>query len=120
MKIRSFRDLLVWQKAMVVVTSVYGISRSFPSEEVFCLTSQMRRSAISVPSNIAEGFGRNSTSDYVRFLRIACGSLYELQTQLEIAVNLKYVSKENLEKAIDQMSEVERMLNSLIGKLVHK
>ena len=101
MKMRSYRDLFVWQKATDIVTSVYRISQSFPCEEVFGLTSRMRRSAVSIPSNIAEGLGRNSTCDYIRFLRIACGSWYELQTQLEIALSLKYVSKDGVKEASD-------------------
>ena len=78
MGIKSYRDLVVWQKSMELVTDMYTITKVFPKEELYALTSQIRRSAVSVPSNIAEGYGRNSTQDYVRFLQIACGSLYEL------------------------------------------
>jgi four helix bundle protein len=85
--IKTFRDLIVWQKSMVVVTDVYRITGRFPREEMFGLTSQMRRCAVSIPSNIAEGYGRQATGDYICFLQIALGSLYELQTQLEIAHN---------------------------------
>ncbi len=105
MSIKSFRDLIVWQKAMVLVTEIYG------------LTSQIRRSAISVPSNIAEGYGRNSTLDYTRFLQIARGSLYELQTQLEIAANIDYLQSAQYEEITHAINEIERMLNSLIRKL---
>ena len=87
MGIKSYRDLFVWQKAMELVTAVYAIPKVFPKEEQYGLTAQIRRSAVSVPSNIAEGYGRNSTLDYTRFLQIARGSLYELQTQLEIAAH---------------------------------
>jgi len=79
-EIKTYRDLKVWQRSMDVVTNVYRTSRSFPPDEVYGLTSQIRRSAVSVPSNIAEGYGRGTTTDYVRFLRISVGSLYELQT----------------------------------------
>ena len=79
--VNSYRDLLVWQKSMSVVTEIYAIAQGFPSSEIYALTSQIRRSAISIPSNIAEGYGRNSTGDYKRFLQIAAGSLFELQTQ---------------------------------------
>ncbi len=79
-QIRSYRDLRVWQAAMELVTEVYQISKAFPRDELYALTSQLRRCAVSIPSNVAEGYGRNSTSDYVRFLRMAMGSLYELQT----------------------------------------
>ena len=80
MGIKSYRDLVVWQKAMELVTDVYELTKSFPKEELYGLTSQIRRSAVSVPSNIAEGYGRNSTQDYIRFLQIACGLLYKTQT----------------------------------------
>ena len=76
---------------MVLVTEIYSITGIFPVSEIYGLTSQLRRSAVSIPSNIAEGYGRNSTNDYKRFLQIAVGSLYELQTQVEIACNLKYI-----------------------------
>ena len=87
--VRTFRDLLVWQKSMVLVTDVYRASSEFPTHERYGLSSQIRRCAVSIPSNIAEGFGRHSATDYIRFLTIANGSLYELQTQIEIALNLE-------------------------------
>lgn len=83
-KIESYRDLKVWQKSVNLVTEIYEITRSFSKEEIYTLASQLRRAAISVPSNIAEGWGRNSTKEYVHFLRIARGSLLELETQLVI------------------------------------
>lgn len=88
-----YRELLVWQKSLSFTTDIYKATASFPPSEQFGLTSQIRRSSVSVPSNIAEGYGRRSTGDYIRFLQIAAGSLYELQTQLEIAFNLEYLSK---------------------------
>ncbi len=120
MIIKSYRDLVVWQKSMEFVTTVYAITKEFPKEEQYALTSQIRRSAVSVPSNIAEGYGRNSTQDYIRFLQIACGSLYELQTQLEISVNLNYIVKEKSEIIFALINEVERMLNTIIRKLSSK
>ena len=117
MKIKSYRDLIVWQKAMELVTDVYKLSGNFPKEEQYGLTLQIRRSAVSVPSNIAEGYGRKSTNDYIRFLQIACGSLYELQTQLEIGVNLTYIARNNSEGIFALLNEIERMLNSMIKKL---
>ena len=119
MGIHSYRDLIVWQKSMQMVKELYSITRDFPKEEIYGLTSQIRRSAVSVPSNIAEGYGRNSTNDYIRFLQIACGSLYELQTQMEIAVNLNYLSKEKSESIFKLSNEIERMLNSLLRKLTN-
>lgn len=84
------------------------------------MTSQIRRSTISIPSNIAEGYGRKSTDDYLRFLQIAISSLYEMQTQLEISLNLKYLSMNNYEKAYELSREIERMLSSLIRKIKNK
>jgi four helix bundle protein len=87
----SFRDLQVWQKGMVLVSEVYIITNKFPKEELYALTSQIKRCAVSIPSNIAEGFGKRHKQDYVRFLEISRSSLYELQTQLEISKNIKYL-----------------------------
>ncbi len=105
---------------MKLVTDVYLITKELPAEEVYGLTSQIRRSAVSIPSNIAEGYGRNSTSDYIRFLQIAGGSLYEMQTQLEICRNLEYISEETFSTTYEQSREIERMLSSLIAKLKQK
>jgi len=117
---KSYRDLIVWQKSMRLVTRIYLITKELPKNELYGLTSQIRRSSISLPSNIAEGYGRNSTNDYIRFLQIACGSLYEVQTQLEICRNLEYLSKELFNEIYEQSREIERMLNSLIRKLKEK
>ena len=92
-KIKSYRELIIWQKSIQLVANVYKPTRSFPKEELFGLTSQMIRCAISIPSNIAEGFGRNSQGDFKRFLNIALGSTYELQTQIEISFNLEYLNR---------------------------
>lgn len=105
---------------MALVTQVYKLSKSFPKDESHGLTSQMRRCAVSIPSNIAEGYGRNSTSDYVRFLNIAIGSLYELQTYIEIALNLQYLDKNSFDKLYESSREIERMLSSLTRKLKNK
>ena len=102
---------------MSLVTEVYKITQSFPSSELYALTSQIRRSAVSIPSNIAEGYGRNSTADYKRFLQIAVGSLFELQTQIEIAFNLNYVSKDIFDEIFEKAKELDRMLLSLIKKI---
>jgi four helix bundle protein len=104
--VKTFRDLLVWQKAMQFITDLYRGTRYFPKEETFGLTSQIRRSAISIPSNIAEGFGRRSTDDYLRFL----------QTQLEISKNLEYLATGEFEKLYESSREIERMLVSMIHK----
>ena len=115
--VHSYRDLIVWQKAMALVTRTYQLTRAFPREELYGLTSQARRCAVSIPNNIAEGCGRHSTVDYVRFLRVASGSLFELQTQMEIAKNLRYMNPDDFLAFEDATKEIERMLSSLIQKL---
>ena len=115
--INSYRDLLVWQKSVDLVTEVYKMTQSFPTSELYGLTSQIRRSAVSIPSNIAEGYGRNSTNDYKRFLQFAAGSLFELQTQIEIAFNLNYISKNIFDEIFEKAKELDRMLLSLIKKI---
>jgi four helix bundle protein len=113
----TFRKLLVWQKSMALVTEIYCEVKIFPSEELYALTSQIKRSATSIPSNIAEGYGRNGTKDYLRFLNIALSSLFELQTQIEIAYNLKYLKEDNFNKLYESTREIERMLTSFIRKI---
>lgn len=115
--VKTYRDLIVWQKSMKLVTDIYTVTRSFPSDELYTLTNQLRRCAISIPSNIAEGYGRNSTLDYKRFLQIATGSLFELQTQIEIAVNLKYLAAEIFNSLFNAAKEIEYMLIALIKKI---
>lgn len=104
---KNYRELIVWQKSMALVTVVYYDSASFPVKETYSLINQIRRSAISVPSNIAEGFGRNHTKEYIRFLEISRGSLYELQTQLEIAFNLKFIPQEDFEQIAHKSHGIE-------------
>ena len=114
-KIKSYKDLLVWQKGLNLVSEIYVLTKSFPSEEKFGLTSQMRRSAVSVPSNIAEGWGRGTPAQYVHFLKIARGSLLELETQLIISEKLDYTKIE--QKIFTMIDEESKMLNSLIRKV---
>jgi four helix bundle protein len=114
---QTYRDLIVWQKAMSMVLLVYGETKGFPKEETFGLTSQIQRSVVSIPSNIAEGYGRNSTGDYIRFLQIASGSLYEFQTQLEISSQLGYLSEEKYVEINSLSIEIEKMLSSLLSKV---
>ena len=116
-QIRTYRDLLVWQKAMAPVTDIYRVSRVFPREKAYGLTAQLRRYAVSIPSNIAEGYDRNATNDYLRLLRIAMGSLYELQTQVQIAANLGYLGNGDCDPIFDSARELERMMSSLLQKL---
>lgn len=108
---KSYRDLIVWQKSMDIVTLVYKFLRQFPNDEKFGLTSQIKRSSVSIPSNIAEGYGRNYTKDYARFLQIARGSLYEMQTQLKIGVNLEFISEDDLKEIMSLSVEIEKMPN---------
>ncbi len=115
--IKTFRDLIVWQKSISFVTEIYKMTNAFPKEEQFSLTNQLRRAAISIPSNIAEGFGRHTRKEYIRFLQIAIGSTFELQTQIEIAKNLNFISQENFSRVFELSREIERMLSSLITKL---
>jgi len=115
--INTYRDLFVWQKSMKLVTNIYKNTATFPQSENYGLTSKIRRCAISIPSNIAEGYGRNSTGDYKRFLRISMGSLFELQTQIEIAFNLNYISKDIFQEILSDTNELDRMLSSLISKI---
>lgn len=113
----NFRKLIIWQKAMNLVTKTYNSTKIFPKEEVFGLTSQIRRCSISIPSNIAEGHGRESNKEYLRFLNFSIGSLFELQTQLEIAKNIEYLTDDDFNTIYEDSREVERMLVSFINKI---
>ncbi|WP_274475819.1 four helix bundle protein [Mangrovimonas aestuarii] len=104
-----FKELNIWKKAMDIAESSYRLSHSFPKEEKYNLTSQIRRSAISIPSNIAEGTGRNSNGEFKQFLGIANGSSYELLTQLYLSKRLKLTTKEKVKPIIDQVLEVCKM-----------
>ena len=112
--IKGHRDLIVWQKAMDLVEAVYSATASFPREETYALTSQIRRAVVSVPANIAEGQGRRLTKEYLYFLANARGSLLELDTHLEIALRLHYLGSENYLKIKQQLDEVARILNGLM------
>ena len=113
----NFRNLLIWQKSMVLVTKIYTATNNFPKEEVFGLTSQIKRSAISIPSNIAEGLGRESSKELLCFLKISIGSLFELQTQLEIAKNIIYLDEETFNNLYEDTRELERMIVSFTNKI---
>lgn len=113
----TFRDLIIWQKSMLLVTEVYQITTVFPKEEIYGLSSQIRRCAISIPSNIAEGYGREGNKDYLKFLNIAIASLFEMQTQLEIAFNLYYINETQFKKTFEESREIERMLSSFYKKI---
>ncbi|MBZ4044260.1 four helix bundle protein [Flavobacterium hibisci] len=116
----DFRKLLIWQKSMSLVTKIYYSTNNFPKEEIFGLTSQIRRSSISIPSNIAEGSGKESDKDLLRFLNISVGSLFEMQTQLEIAKNISYLKEDDFNNLYEDSREVERMLVSIIKKIKYR
>ena len=116
-KINSYRDLIIWQKSMVVAENVYSITSKFPPEEKYGLMSQMRRSAVSIPSNIAEGRSRSSRKDFTQFLRIALGSINELETQLELSLRLSFLSKTDYNKIISTLLEVKKMIFKMISSL---
>lgn len=109
----KFKDLIVWQKSINMVTKVHALATSFPKEEIYGLTSQIRRSAISNLSNIAEGAGRGSKKDFSLCLDIAKGSSFELETQLLIATNLKYLAKNNLDSLSIELDEIQKMKTGL-------
>ncbi|HKJ40740.1 MAG TPA: four helix bundle protein [Sunxiuqinia sp.] len=114
---KTYRDIKVWQKAMPFVTKIYKSTGLFPKEEIYGLTSQIRRSAVSIPSNIAEGFGRRSSNEFKRFLQIAMGSLFELQTQLEISKNLEFLDDSAFDDLFQDSREIERMLSAFIDAI---
>ena len=116
-RITSYKDLVVWQKALDLVEMVYDVTRLFPREELYGLTSQLRRAAVSVPSNIAEGHSRHSTAEFRHFLSIANGSLAEIETQLLIARRLNYIEQGTLQNLLSTQAEISKMTNSLKNKL---
>ena len=116
--LKSYKELIVWQKSMILVKEIYQLTSIFPNDEKFGLISQMRKASISIPSNMAEGWGRLSRKNYIQFLRISRGSLFELETQILITKELKYI---NDSEAIENLiTEISKMLNSLINKLTEK
>jgi four helix bundle protein len=115
--VKSYKDLVAWQRSIELSIAIYRLSAAFPVEERYGLTSQLRRAGVSIPSNIAEGYGRGSRKDYKQFLAIARGSTLEVQTQLVIANELGYCSLTALNQAQSLSEEVSKMLYSLIQKL---
>ncbi|AXT50738.1 four helix bundle protein [Aquimarina sp. BL5] len=113
----TYRDLKIWQKSMTLVNNIYLETTKFPKEEIYGLTSQIRRASVSIPSNIAEGYGRQSKKEYIRFLNIAISSLFEVQTQLEIGKNLSFLKENNFNSLYEDTREIERMLSSFIRKI---
>lgn len=113
----SYKELKVWQRSKELAVCIYTCTNNFPKEEIYTLTAQLRRSAISVPSNIAEGWARGSSKDYSRHLMIARGSLMELETQIEIAYELEFIDKPTYSAIIRNVEEIGKMLNGLINSI---
>ncbi len=112
---KSYTDLDVWKASRALVKDIYSLTKVFPKEEIYVLTSQMRRCAISIPSNIAEGSGRNYAKDSIQFFYIARGSLYELETQLYLAFDQEYLPEELLNDKLNTVAKCKQMLNGLIN-----
>jgi four helix bundle protein len=118
--LKNYKDLKVWQKAYQLCVKIYKTTIIFPKEERYGLTSQLRRAAISVPSNIAEGYGRQTTKEYIQALYIAYGSTCELETQILLAGDFEYIETDDLEEIQKDLCDVERMLKALIKSLENK
>jgi len=119
-KINSYRNLIVWQKSVALVTDIYTLTKSFPQEEKFGIVSQLNRASVSIPSNIAEGWGRESSKNYLQFLRISRGSLMETETLLEISKNLNYINESEFKVISDNIEEVSKILQGLIKSIQQK
>jgi four helix bundle protein len=117
MEVRRFRDLAVWQRSMLLARSVYAFTAAFPGNEAFGLTSQIRRAAVSVPSNIAESRGRLTEKSFALFLSQARGSLFELQTQVELAGDLGYAEKGQVDRILAEAAEISFMIHGLLASL---
>ena len=113
----NFRELKIWQEAIEITKHTYKLSKTFPASELYGLTSQMNRAAVSIPSNIAEGAGRNSNKEFTHFLNIAIGSCFELETQMILAFEFTYIKKDDLEIFILNLHKLEKMINSLNSTL---
>ena len=120
MTIKSYRELIAWQKAMKLVTRIYELTKAFPREEIYGLTSQIRRAAVSIPSNIAEGQGRDSRKEFLHHLSIAYGSLMETETQILIAESLNYLKSVEVNLILEKTAEAGRIINGLSRSLKQK
>jgi four helix bundle protein len=120
MGIKSYRDLEVWKKARILVKDVYQLTKLFPKEELYGLTSQLRRAIVSVPSNIAEGHSRSGTKDFIQFISIAIGSLAESETQILLSPDLGYIQESQIIPVITNIQELQRMLHALRTSLKAK
>jgi 23S ribosomal protein len=119
-KVEDYKNLIVWQRSMELAEEVYRLVKKLPKEELFALSDQIRRAVISIPSNIAEGYERDSTKEYIHFLSIAKGSKAELETQLLLCTKIHYLDNSDIEKSISLIQEIGKMLNSLQKHLIAK
>ncbi|MCQ2975821.1 MAG: four helix bundle protein [Bacteroidales bacterium] len=115
--IKSYKELIVWQKSISLVEYIYCILQQYPKDELYGIISQMKRASISIPSNISEGFGRHSKNDFAKFLLIARGSLFELQTQIELSLRLNFINKNQYDNFNSLSTDVEKLLNGLLSKI---
>ncbi|MEA5597187.1 four helix bundle protein [Rivularia sp. UHCC 0363] len=116
-EINNFKDLIIWQKGMDIAEKCYFLTKLFPRDELYGMVQQIRRSAVSIPANIAEGYGRRYTNEYIRFINIAQGSINELETHLILSQRVGLTTKKNIELIISWIHEESRMINALIKKL---
>ena len=115
--VKTFEDLIIWQKSIVLTKQIYTITRKFPKEEIYGLSNQLRRASVSVASNIAEGYGRITRNDYKRFLSFSFGSSFEIQTQLIICIEIGIINNEDFNESMMLSKEISAMLHAIIKKL---
>ena len=119
-RIKSYKDLIVWQKSIDLVSEIYSATKTFPNEEKFGIVNQLNRAVVSIPANIAEGWGRESSKNYLQFLRISRGSLMEVETLILISKNLKYIDEEKFKLISNKIEEVGKILQGLIKSIQQK
>ena len=119
-RVKSYKDLIVWQKSMDLVIEIYKLVKKLPKEETYSLSDQMRRAVVSIPSNIAEGYARKTTKEYLKFLSIANGSRTELETQLIICNKIGYLNEKEIEVAMQKSTEIGKMISTIAFKLTNK
>jgi four helix bundle protein len=119
-EIKNYKDLEVWKRSRRLVATVYGVTRTFPKEELYSLTSQLRRAVVSIPSNIAEGHSRSGTRDFIQFISIAIGSLAEVETQLLLSEDLEYTDSKDNASVLSEIEILQKMLHSLRASLKSK
>ena len=119
-KVKSYKNLIVWQKSMDLVIDIYKLVKKLPKEETYSLSDQMRRAVVSIPSNIAEGYARKTTKEYLKFLSIANGSRTELETQLIICNKIGYLNEKEIEVAMQKSTEIGKMISTIAFKLTNK